>query len=78
MNKQETLEEEGWKLAQEKFKEKCGYSPNLGASQDLLVVSSIQEGILIGAEWQQKRSYSEGEVRKLLNRYNEFIAHHDI
>ena len=51
--KQETLEEAAWELAKQKFEEKCNYKPNLSNSQDLLVVSSIQEGILIGAKWQQ-------------------------
>ena len=64
--KQETLEEAAWELAKQKFEEKCGYEPNLYNSQDLLVVSSIQEGILIGAKWQQERSYSEQEAFNML------------
>ena len=65
--KQETLEEAAWKLAKQKFEEKCNYKPNLANPQDLLVMSSIQEGILIGAKWQQKQDknlYSEEDLLK--------------
>jgi hypothetical protein len=31
-----------------------------------------------GAKWQAERMYSEEEVRKMFNRYNEIIAHRDI
>ena len=78
--KQETLEEVVWKLAKQKFEEKCNYKPNLANPQDLLVMSSIQEGILIGAKWQKEQNknlYSEEEVRQMFNRYNEVIAHRD-
>ncbi len=79
--KQETLEEVVWKLAKQKFEEKCNYKPNLANPQDLLVMSSIQEGILIGAKWQQEQNknlYSEEEVRKMFSRYNEIISHRDV
>ena len=52
MKNKETLEEAAWELAKQKFEEKCDYKPNLSNSQDLLVVSSIQKGVLIGAKWQ--------------------------
>ena len=66
-NQKETLEEAAWKLAKQKFEEKCNYKPNLANPQDLLVMSSIQEGILIGAKWQQKQDknlYSEEDLLK--------------
>jgi len=49
----ETLEQSSFKLAEEKFEEKCNIKPNLSNVQHLLVVSSIQEGIMIGANWQK-------------------------
>lgn len=58
------LEEETWELANKLFKEKCEYEPNLSNSQDLLVVSSIQEGIIKGAKWQKERMYSEEDMKK--------------
>jgi hypothetical protein len=60
--KQETIEEAAWELAKQKFEEKCDYKPNLSNSQHLLVVSSIQEGILIGAKWQAEKMYSEEDL----------------
>ena len=66
-NQKETLEEAAWKLAKQKFEEKCNYKPNLANPQDLLVMSSIQEGILIGAKWQKEQNknlYSEEDLLK--------------
>ena len=65
--KQETLEEAAWKLAKQKFEEKCNYKPNLANPQDLLVMSSIQEGILIGAKWQQEQNKNLYSEEDLLN-----------
>ncbi len=61
LKKEQTLEQAAWELAKEKFEEKCNYKPNLQNSQDLLVVSSIQEGILIGIKWEQDRKKNEKE-----------------
>ena len=38
----------------------------------------IQKGYTQGAEDQAKTMYSEEEVKLMFNRYNEFIAHHDL
>ena len=72
------LEEETWELAKKLFKEKCEYEPNLSNSQDLLVVSSIQEGIIKGAKWQQeqdKNKYSEEEAFNLCREFAIFVQH---
>ena len=37
-----------------------------------------KQSFIEGVKYQQERSYSEEEVRQIFNRYNEFIAHHDI
>jgi hypothetical protein len=39
---------------------------------------TLTDTFIAGAKWQAERMYSEEEVKKLFNRYNEFIAHHDI
>jgi len=60
-----TVEQLSWELAKEKFEEKCNYSPNLDNSQDLLVVSSIQEGILIGMNYQNEKIEPEVYITAL-------------
>jgi hypothetical protein len=61
---EETIEQWSWELAKQKFEEKCNYKPNLSNQQDLLVVSSIQEGILIGSDWQQEQDLLMHEKQK--------------
>lgn len=52
-----------WELAKQKFEEKCDCKPNLSNNQDLLVVSSIQEGILIGIKYQEENKYNKEDLR---------------
>jgi len=70
--KQETLEE-----AVERIYLSHGNNEILyGHSEDSQLV--YKAGVLDGVKWQQKRSYSEEEVKLMFDRYNEFISHHDI
>jgi hypothetical protein len=60
----EMNEELSWDLAKESFKESEGREPDINDTErgELLVVSSLQEGILKGAKWQAERMYSEEDM----------------
>jgi hypothetical protein len=77
--KQETLEEAAERLQKDK------YGIFISKDADVkgqFVIDTAKAAFLSkmieGAKWQQERMYSEKEVKELFNRYNEFIAHHDI
>jgi hypothetical protein len=71
--KEETLEEAAemnetiaWELAKERFEKIEGYAPDINNKNHVIIISSLQEGILTGAKWQAERMYSEEEVLELL------------
>jgi hypothetical protein len=84
--KQETLEEAAdiEKIAMDKLKSKWEHLYTFGYPKRPFPTNyendfnNIKIGLYEGAKWQQERSYNEEEVKLLFNRYNEFIAHHDI
>ena len=60
--KQETLEESAERFLKNGAKE----------------FKTAKQVLIEFAKWQQERMYSEEEVRKIFDRYNEVIAHRDI